>query len=90
MTTKELTNRIAGKTGMTKRESEQLMAAAVDVITECLNEDQTVLLQNFGLLSIKERPQREVMNPKTGEKRMAEAKRVITFTANTTLKQQVR
>ncbi|MBP5476063.1 MAG: HU family DNA-binding protein [Paludibacteraceae bacterium] len=90
MTTKELTNRIAGKTGMTKRESEQLMAAAVDVITECLNEDQTVLLQNFGLLSIKERPQREVMNPKTGEKRIAEAKRVITFTANTTLKQQVR
>lgn len=90
MTTKELTNRIAGKTGMTKRESEQLMAAAVDVITECLNEDQTVLLQNFGLLSIKERPQREVMNPKTGEKRIAEAKRVISFTANTTLKQQVR
>lgn len=90
MTTKELTNRIAGKTGMSKRESERLLAAAVDAITECLNEDKTVMLQNFGTLSIKERPRREVMNPKTGEKRVAESKRVITFAANPTLKQQVR
>lgn len=90
MTTKELNSRIAEATGMTKRQSEQLMDAAVDVITEALNEDKTVLLQNFGQLKVKERPSREVMNPKTGEKRTAESKRVITFAPNPTLKQQVR
>jgi len=90
MTTKELSNRIAEQIGMTKRQSDQLLSAAVDVITEALNEDRTVLLQNFGSLSIKERPSREVMNPKTGEKLMADPKRVIIFAANPALKQQVR
>lgn len=90
MTTKELSNQIAAKIGMTKRQSESLLSSAVDVMVEALNEDKTVVLQNFGTLSIKERRQREVMNPKTGEKRVAESKRVITFAANPTLKQQVR
>ncbi|MBQ7697199.1 MAG: HU family DNA-binding protein [Paludibacteraceae bacterium] len=90
MTTKELSNQIAAKIGMTKRQSELLLSSAVDVMVEALNEDKTVVLQNFGTLSIKERRQREVMNPKTGEKRVAESKRVITFAANPTLKQQVR
>ena len=90
MTTKELSNQIAAKIGMTKRQSELLLSSAVDVMVEALNEDKTVVLQNFGTLTIKERRQREVMNPKTGEKRVAESKRVITFAANPTLKQQVR
>lgn len=90
MTTKELSNQIAAKIGMTKRQSELLLSSAVDVMVEALNEDKTVVLQNFGTLSIKERRQREVMNPKTGEKRVAESKRVITFAANPTIKQQVR
>lgn len=90
MTTKELSNQIAAKIGMTKRQSELLLSSAVDVMVEALNEDKTVVLQNFGTLSIKERRQREVMNPKTGEKRVAESKRIITFAANPTLKQQVR
>ena len=90
MTTKELSNQIAAKIGLTKRQSELLLSSAVDVMVEALNEDKTVVLQNFGTLSIKERRQREVMNPKTGEKRVAESKRVITFAANPTLKQQVR
>lgn len=90
MTTKELSNQIAAKIGMTKRQSELLLSSAVDVMVEALNEDKTVVLQNFGTLSIKERRQREVMNPKTGEKRVAESKRVITFAANPALKQQVR
>ena len=90
MTTKELSNQIAAKIGMTKRQSELLLSSAVDVMVEALNEDKTVVLQNFGTLSIKERRQREVMNPKTGEKRVAESKRVITFAANPILKQQVR
>ena len=90
MTTKELSNQIAAKIGMTKRQSELLLSSAVDVMVEALNEDKTVVLQNFGTLSIKERRQREVMNPKTGEKRVAESKRVITFAANPTLTQQVR
>ncbi len=90
MTTKELSNRIATETGITKRQSDELMSATVDVITEALNEDKTIQLQNFGQLQVKERESRKVMNPKTGEKRIAGAKRVITFAANQNLKLKVR
>lgn len=90
MTTKVLSNLIAARIGMTKTQSETLLSSAVEVIVEALNEDKTVVIQNFGTLRVKERESREVMNPKTGEKRVNDPKRVITFAANQNLKQQVR
>ena len=90
MTTKVLSNLIAARIGMTKSQSETLLSSAVEVIVEALNEDKTVVIQNFGTLRVKERESREVMNPKTGEKRVTDPKRVITFSANQNLKQQVR
>lgn len=90
MTTKVLSNLIAARIGMTKTQSETLLSLAVEVIVEALNEDKTVVIQNFGTLRVKERESREVMNPKTGEKRVTDPKRVITFAANQNLKQQVR
>ena len=90
MTTKVLSNLIAARIGMTKTQSETLLSSAVEVIVEALNEDKTVVIQNFGTLRVKERESREVMNPKTREKRVTDPKRVITFAANQNLKQQVR
>ena len=90
MTQKDFTARIASETGMTKRLTDGLLQATVDTIVEALNENQTVLLQNFGTLSIKERPARTVRNPKTGEVQQAQAKRIVSFQVNPTLKQQVR
>ena len=90
MTTKVLSNLIADRIGMTKSQSETLLSSAVEVIVEALNEDKTVVIQNFGTLRVKERESREVMNPKTGEKRVTDPKCVITFAANQNLKQQVR
>ena len=90
MTTKELSNRIAEQTGMTKRMTDQLMAATIDSIVEALNQDQIVMLQNFGSLNPKDRPARRVRNPKTGEQQLSEAKRVVTFQVNPQLKQQIK
>ncbi len=90
MTTKELTARIASRTGMTKRMTATLLDATVGVIADALNNDQVVVLQNFGILSTKERPARRVVNPKTGQEQVSAAKRVVTFRPNPTLKEQAR
>ena len=90
MTTKELTARIASRTGMTKRMTAQLLDATVSVIADSLHEDKVVVLQNFGTLSTKERPARKIVNPKTGQQQVSNAKRVISFHPNNTLKQQAR
>ena len=86
MTTKELINNIAEKTGMTKKQVEQLMNVTTKVINSTLQEDHSVQLQNFGTLEPKERRARQVTNPKTGEKSVTRAKRVVSFRANNKLK----
>ncbi len=90
MTTKELIAQVATRTGMTKRMTSELMDNTVSVITDALNNDQVVILQNFGTLSTKERPARKIVHPKTGKEQLSQAKRIVVFKVNNTLKEQTR
>jgi len=90
MTSKELTARIAEKTGLTKKLADALMAATGQTVAEALNENKTVQLKNFGILETKERAAREVTNPRTGEKTRSQKKRIITFRPNRQLKEQMK
>lgn len=90
MTTKELIAKIAAQTGMTKKRTEQLMNATAHVITNALQEDKSVQLQNFGTLEPKERKARQIIHPKTGAKSVTQAKRVVGFRANQKLKELVK
>jgi DNA-binding protein HU-beta len=90
MTTKELTNRIAVQTGMTKKQADELMTATSQVIMNALNSNQAVQLKNFGTLTVKERAAREVTNPKTGAKTLKAAQRIPVFRPNRQLKDEIR
>lgn len=90
MTTKELINSIAGQTRMTRKETEKLMDSMTKVIVKAMKEGQSVQFQNFGTLEPKERAARTITNPKTGERSVTQAKQVVNFRANTSLKAQVK
>ena len=82
----ELINAVSEKSGLSKRDSELAVSAAIDVITDCLSQGDKVQLVGFGAFEVRERAQRKGRNPKTKEEIDIPASKVPVFKAGKLLK----
>ncbi|HGJ5865796.1 HU family DNA-binding protein [Arsenophonus nasoniae] len=85
----ELINQIADKTSLTKKDSEKVLNALIETVTETLKAGDEVQLVGFGSFQVKQRAAREGRNPKTGEALKIAASNVPSFKAGKTLKEAV-
>ena len=85
----ELIATVAEKAELSKKDSEKAVAAVFDAITESLKAGDKVALVGFGTFDVKDRPERTVKNPRTGEPVAIAATRVPTFKAGKGLKDAV-
>lgn len=85
----ELITDVAAKTGLSKKDSEKAVNAALDSITAALQEGNKVQLVGFGVFEVKERGVRIGRNPKTKEEIEIPATRVPQFKAGKVLKETV-
>jgi DNA-binding protein HU-beta len=69
----ELIAAVAEKTGITKKEAENIITAFTDIVTEALAKGEKVSLVGFGTFETKTRASREGINPRTKEKIMIPA-----------------
>ncbi len=81
---------MAGQTGMTKKRTEELLDATTHVILKSLMEGKTVQLQNLGVLEVKERKERTIILPKSGERVTTPAKRQLSFRPMVSLKNDLK
>lgn len=80
MTKKEVfAKRVAGKTGLDKKEAEAFVEAVYEVAGEVLVEDGKVALGSLGTLKTAERKARKGRNPQSGEEIDIPAKTVAKF-----------
>jgi len=79
MNKKELISSIAERTGVTKKDSGEVLDVILDVITEQMILGNEIKISGFGLFKIYKQPERECRNPKTGEKLTVGAKKVPKF-----------
>lgn len=68
MTKNELVKVIAAKAGLTNAQSADALEAFIDAITEALKKGDKVSLVGFGSFELKDVPEKEGINPATGEK----------------------
>ena len=85
----ELIAAVAEKTGMSKKDTEAVIAAALNTITEALAEEEKVQLVGFGSFEVKKREARTGLNPKTLEKIEIPASKAPVFKAGKALKDAV-
>ena len=85
----ELIAQIAEKSGLSKKDAEKALAAAVDSITEAVSAGDKVQLVGFGSFEVKQREARVGRNPKTKEAIEIPATRVPVFKAGRALKDAV-
>lgn len=85
----ELINAAAEKTGLSKKDTENILNAVIDVISEALVEGDKVQLVGFGAFEVKDRAARTGRNPKTKEPIEIPASTVPVFKAGKVLKDTV-
>lgn len=72
-------DRIADKTGLTKKAADTLLVDFVEMLRAHLETEGDAVLPGFGRLHIKERAARQGHNPKTGASIEIAAKKVVSF-----------
>ena len=85
----ELINAAAEKAGLSKKDTETAINAAIEVISQCLAEGDKVQLVGFGAFEVKCRAERTGRNPKTKESIEIPASVVPVFKAGKALKDAV-
>ena len=91
MTKQEFIDRVASKSGLSKRDAGAAVDAFLDSITDALKGGDTVAFTGFGKFTTQHRAARMGVNPRRpGEKVHIPAATVPKFSAGSTLKQAVR
>ncbi len=85
----ELIAVVAEKTGMSKKDTEAVIVATLNTITEAMTEGEKVQLVGFGSFEVKKREPRIGLNPKTLEKIEIPASKAPVFKAGKALKEAV-
>ena len=89
MTKVELIASVAAEAGMSKKDAEKAVNAALAAITEELKNGGKVSLVGFGPLEVRERPERQGRNPQTKEPMTIAASKLPAFKAGKALKDAV-
>ena len=82
----ELIAAAAERSGLTKKDAEKALNAAIDAITAALVAGDKVQVSGFGIFEVKVREARMGRNPHTGEAMEIAASRVPAFKASKTMK----
>ena len=90
MTKQEFVDKVAAKSGLTRRDAGKAVEAVLDSITEALKSRQDVNFTGFGKFSTSDRAARMGVNPRTKEKVTIPAATVPKFSAGSALKATVR
>ena len=85
----ELIALTAERTGLTKKDTERVINAAIDAITAALVNGDKVQLSGFGSFEVKDREARVGRNPHTGEAVQIPASKVPAFKVSSTLKEKI-
>ena len=85
----ELVASVVQKTGLSRKDTERVINAAIDTITASLTAGERVQLSGFGIFEIKDREARVGRNPRTKESIEIPATRTPAFKASKALKDAV-
>ncbi len=86
MSTGQLVDEVAARTGMTKAAARQAVQAVVDVLGERLSSGDRVQITGLGSFEVRERSARTATNPRTREKIQVPASKAIGFRAASALR----
>ncbi len=89
LTKAELIDRVAAKSGLTKKDAGRAVDALFEAVTEALAGGERVQIVGFGTFEVRERAARRGRNPQTGADIQIGARKIPAFKAGKALKDSV-
>jgi DNA-binding protein HU-beta len=90
VTKADFIDRVASKSGLSKRDATKAVDAFLDCVTDALRRGEAVSFTGFGKFSPQHRKERQGVNPRTGQRVTIPAARVPKFSAGSSLKQALK
>lgn len=90
MTKADFIDRVASRSGLSKRDATKAVDAFLDSVTDALSSGESVSFTGFGKFSPQQRAARQGVNPRTKERVQIPAATVPKFSAGSQLKQALR
>ena len=90
MTKNELIEKVAEGANISKKDAGVAVKVVFDSISDAMVVGEGFQLTGFGTFGVKDRPERTVRNPRTGEQTVAPATRVPVFKPGKGLKEAVK
>ncbi|MGN0701422.1 MAG: HU family DNA-binding protein [Oscillospiraceae bacterium] len=89
MTKAELVAAVVEKTGLSKKDTEKVIAGVLETISDTLAKGESIQLVGFGTFEVRERAARKGVNPQTKKPIEIAATKVPAFKAGRALKDAV-
>ena len=90
MNNKEFITELAERTGYTAKDTQKLATNLINAMADASQEDNAVLVPNFGVFETKKKMERIMVNPSTGQRMLVPPKLVLNFKPNQTWKAQLK
>lgn len=88
MNKQDLVSAVAQETGLTAKQTAEVLSATFDAIEAALLKGESVKVPGFGVFSVKERAERTGVVPNTDKKIVIPAKKVVAFKSSKALKEK--
>lgn len=86
----EFITQIAERSNVSKKQAKQVLDTALNIIAEQLQQGERVVLTGFGTFEVRERRERQGVNPQTKEPMKIEATRTPGFSASNSFKSVIK
>jgi integration host factor subunit alpha len=89
LTKSDLAEKVQAATGLSKKESAEMMEAVFSIIKTTLESGETLKISGFGSFVVKQKADRRGRNPQTGESITIKARRILTFKPGSVLRSAI-
>lgn len=90
MNNKEFITELSERTGYSQRDTQKLVDGIVNAMGDAFQEDNAVLVPNFGIFETKKKMERIMVNPSTGQRMLVPPKLVLGFKPNQAWKDKLK
>ena len=81
---------LAERTGYSPEETQRIVNIVIEAMGDHFQEDDSVLVPNFGTFEVKKKLERIMVNPSTGQRMLIPPKLVLNFKPNSSWKERLK
>lgn len=90
MNNKELIAELAERTGYSVKDTQRLANNLIDAMGDAFQQDNAIMVANFGVFETKKKMERIMVNPATGQRMLVPPKLVLGFKPNQVWKDKLK